>query len=242
MPVLMLRLDAPLMSFGGVLVDQHNSTDRFPGRSMITGLLANALGWHHGDSNSLNDLQARMSYAARWDVAAQPLRDYHTVDLGQNHLAHDGWTTRGKPEHRGKGTATKGTHQRERHYLANGVATIAVTLAAGNPDVAVLAEAVRHPARPIFIGRKSCLPAAPLLLGVRETNDVYQALAAEPRDPRAPKDAHRFEACWPPGPTAPNFDPRQQELRTDDRDWLTQAHVGMRSMVIGYLTGVPPCT
>lgn len=243
MACLMLRLDAPLMSFGGVLVDQHNPTDRFPGRSMLTGLLANALGWHHRDTEALNALQARIQYAARWDVPPQPLRDYHTVDLGQEHLANPGWTTHGIPEHREGGSAKKRTHQRNRHYWANGVMTVALVLEAGNPDVATLATALRHPARPLFIGRKACLPAGPLLLGLRETDNAYRALADEPRAPRAPSDAVRFEACWPPGAADTTaIDSRAQQLRTDDRNWRGQAHVGLRPMVTGYLTEVPPCT
>ncbi|ABI56304.1 CRISPR-associated protein, Cas5e family [Alkalilimnicola ehrlichii MLHE-1] len=242
MPCLILRLDAPLMSFGGVLVDQHNPTDRFPGRSMLTGMLANALGWHHQDTEALNSLQARISYAARWDVPPEPLRDYQTVDLGQTHLANPGWTTRGAPEHREGGTAKRGIHQRDRHYWANGVMTVAVTVPPGEPNVATLAAALRHPARPLFIGRKACLPAAPVLLRVRESDDAYHVLASEPRDPRAAADTRFFEACWPPGTTAPATESRQRQNRTDDRDWRTQAHVGLRPMITGYLTEVPPCT
>jgi CRISPR-associated Cas5-like protein len=37
MDILLLRFDAPLMSFGGVMVDQHGPTDRFPGLAMLTG-------------------------------------------------------------------------------------------------------------------------------------------------------------------------------------------------------------
>jgi len=48
MKALVLRLDAPMMSFGGVMVDQHGVIDRFPGVALLTGLIANALGWHHG--------------------------------------------------------------------------------------------------------------------------------------------------------------------------------------------------
>jgi len=35
--VILLRFDAPLMSFGGVLVDEHGVTRQFPGASMLTG-------------------------------------------------------------------------------------------------------------------------------------------------------------------------------------------------------------
>jgi len=53
MKALILRLDAPLMSFGGVMIDQHGFIERFPGTSLLTGLVANALGWGHGDYERL---------------------------------------------------------------------------------------------------------------------------------------------------------------------------------------------
>lgn len=239
---LLLRFDAPLMSFGGVLVDQHNPTDRFPGRALLCGLIGNALGWHHADSEALDALQARIVYAARWDVQPEALRDYHTVDLGQPHLAAPGWTSRGEPEHREGGSSKKATHQRYRHYWANGVLTIALTLLAGEPDIERVGGALQHPARPLFIGRKACLPASRLVLGFRDAPNSLAALQAEPRDSRAPAQEQRFEACWPPGCVEPTLEARQLERWTDERDWHAQAHVGQRAMVIGHIDGVPLCT
>lgn len=243
MRCLMLRFDAPLMSFGGVLVDQHNRTERFPGRAMLTGLIANALGWHHGDAEALNDLQSRIEYAARWDVPPTPLRDYHTVDLGQLHLAQPGWTTRGVPEHREGGErARKGTHQRYRHYWADGVMTLALTLHEGFPDLDAVTAALQRPARPLFLGRKTCLPAGRLVVGQRKAANTLSALKAEPRDGRALPEAERFEACWPPGYEDTQTEARQRENRTEDRDWRIQAHVGLRPLIVGHISEVPPCT
>lgn len=97
MDILLLRFDAPLMSFGTVMVDQHGPIDRFPGLSLLAGLFGNALGYRHGDGPALDALQSRIEYAARWDIEPQPLLDYHTVDLGQPKMAEPGWTTRGNP-------------------------------------------------------------------------------------------------------------------------------------------------
>jgi len=242
MRCLMLRLDAPLMSFGGVLVDQHNRTERFPGKAMLTGLIANALGWQHSDAEALNELQSRVDYAARWDVSPTPLRDYHTVDLGQDHLRRPGWTTRGIPEHRDGGSSNTGTHQRYRHYWAGGLMTVAVTLREGVPDLEAVTVALQRPARPLFLGRKACLPAAPLVLGRREAMNTLSALKAEPRDKRASPEMDRFEACWPPGCEDAQTETRQRQRWTDERDWRIQAHVGLRSMIVGHIEGVPPCT
>jgi len=121
MDCLMLRFDAPLMSFGAVVVDQLNPTWRFPGASMLTGLLGNALGWDHRQTALLQSLQRRLRFAARWDAEPEPLTEYQTVDLGQDFMQDTGWTTRGWREDRGTGDATRGTHQRWRDHWANGV-------------------------------------------------------------------------------------------------------------------------
>lgn len=236
MRVLLLRFDAPLMSFGGVMVDQHGPTDRFPGTSLLTGLFGNALGWRHGDADRLEALQARIEYAARWDVAPEPLLDYHTVELGQPKMREAGWTTRGEPEHRSGGDdARYGTHIRLRHYWANGVMTVAVALNGENhPTIDDLARALQEPARPLFIGRKTCLPSAPILLDDVDATDVLTALRNAPPSARGPQQAApEMEACWPVrlGETATS----RRVAVYDHRDWRNQIHAGRRMRIEGLL-------
>ncbi len=235
MNALILRFDAPLMSFGGVMVDQHGPTDRFPGLAMLTGLFANALGYQHGDFELLQALQARIRYAARWDLEPEPVVDYHTVDLGQPKMKGYaegkeplGWTTRGKPEGRGKGDATKETHIRYRHYWANGIMTLAVALEGDDvPNLDDLEHALHRPARPLFLGRKTCLPAAPILLTKIQATDLLEALCHHPIHPRAIKsDQKSLSACWPaniPGGTQAHI-----ISRYDQREWCNQIHAGRR--------------
>lgn len=184
MEVLLLELDAPLMSFGGVMVDARGDTQDFPALSMLTGLLANALGYRHGDTGRLERLQERLRYAVREDRRGRRLRDFQTLDLGQDFL-RQGWTTRGAPERRSGGTAKTGTHIRERWYLAGALYLVAVTLepAAEEPTLEDLEEALRQPARPLFLGRKSCLPARPLVgpgAARRKAGSLYEALCSAP--------------------------------------------------------------
>lgn len=243
MACLLLRFEAPLMSFGGVLVDHHNVTERYPASSMLAGLIANALGYGHADTTATDAIQARLIFAARWDVEPTALVDYHTVDLGQDHLREPGWTTRGQPEHREGGAAARmGTHQRYRHYLANGVMTLSLTLRAGeDPAVESVQAALRKPARPLFIGRKTCLPSSRLLLGRRDTDDVLSALAKEPAHHRAARGVS-MPACWPPGYKCDTAVARTKRAVSDQRDWSTQLHVGARSVIEGELNEVPRCT
>lgn len=233
MDVLLLRLDAPLMSFGAVVVDQNHSVWRFPGVAMLTGLLGNALGWDHRDTRRLQALQDRLRFAARWDAEPELLTDYQTVDLGQDFMIGTGWTTRGRREDRGKGDATTGTHIRYRDHWANGVATIALALdGEGEPGLAALEQALRCPARPLFLGRKPCLPAGPLLLGRRKAEGVRAALAAEPLADIGPRRRPgRIPALWP----LDEGEGSQAEERYATRDWRNNIHRGTERHAVGFL-------
>ena len=233
MDVLMLRFDAPLMSFGAVVVDQKNPTWRFPGSAMLTGLLANALGWDHRDTDRLQVLQERLRFAARWDAEPELLTEYQTVDLGQPFMVDSGWTTRGKREDRKGGSAATGTHQRWRDHWANGVATVALALdGEGSPSLEDLERALRSPARPLFLGRKPCLPAGPIFIGHRNARGVKTALASEPLADRGNrKRPARIEALWPLDEGAGIG----TEERFDQRDWHNNIHRGSRRYAVGLL-------
>ena len=241
MRAIILRLDAPMMSFGTVLVDHHGVIDRFPGTAMLCGMLANALGWYHGDFERLQGLQSRIRYAARWDVKPRRMVDYHTVDLGQEKMREQGWTTRGVPEHRQGGSGAKfGTHQRYRHYWTDGLMTVALELLGDDkPDLDTVASALQQPARPLFLGRKTCSPARPLLdplSPVIKGQDLLKILSqvqfwdryGEPTQPTDPA-----EACWP----AELGTSTRGEIRQvyDLRDWTNQITTGGRLRAEGLL-------
>ncbi|HNB69364.1 type I-E CRISPR-associated protein Cas5/CasD [Accumulibacter sp.] len=244
MDALILRFDAPLMSFGGVRVDQHNVSERFPGLSLFAGLLSNALGWHHRDGDRIGHLQERLVVASRWDILGEAIVDYHTVDLGQPKMREAGWTTRGKPEHRDGGPDARfGTHQRYRHYWANGALTSALLLAPADdsPTLEALESALRRPARPLFLGRKTCLPGAPILLGRRSGTDVLSILKSVPRATCAHRPAPpTMAARWP----ANLGQAREEQIRPihDQRDWHNQWHAGSRQVAEGLITETPSCT
>lgn len=246
MKALILRLDAPMMSFGTVTVDQHGFIDRFPGAATLCGLMANSLGWHHREHQRLQALQARIQYAARWDVPPQHHVDYQTVELGQPKMANPGWTTRGEREHRG-GLAKFETHQRYRHYWVDGLMTVALTLVGeGEPTLEALHNALKQPARPLFLGRKACLPARPLLdpqTPLLAGEDLVSVLQQVPVWNRrgTPETSHGWcEACWP-AELGFGTD-RHGEIRRvfDLRDWANQLPAGSRWRAEGTLrVGAP---
>lgn len=226
--VLVLRLDAPLQSFGDVVVDQRGATRPFPGLSMVAGLLGNALGYHHADVSALHSLQDRLRLAVRCDRPGVRVTDFQTVDLGRPFMV-EGWTTRGYAETRGHGSSD--THIRYRDYWADAVFTVALTLndPATGPSVAGIARALSAPERPLFIGRKACLPAAPLLAGVVEAPSLLAALS---RFPRIGRERWRGSGdqpleAWVPGDE--DVEVVAEEIPVvDERDWANQLVVGRR--------------
>ena len=236
MDILILRLDAPLMSFGGVAVDNLGPTEMFPTQSMLTGLIGNALGYDHSQWQQLQRLQDRIRYAARQDRAGTRLADFQTVALGQEHLVDRGWTTQGVRENRA-GASGKGTHIRYRDYLADAAYTVALALLPGDPSLERVEHALRFPERPLFFGRKPCLPAGlPIVVGQVQAESLLQALRQAP--PIRPAEAHdtgptELPAIWPADEPHPGQG--QPQTITDTRDWVNQVHVGRRLVHRGFL-------
>lgn len=234
--ILVLRFDAPLVSFGAPAIDQNGVVQPFPALSMLAGLLANALGWDHRDADQLNALQERVRYAARIDREGEALVDYQTVDLGMDWMLPEkaGWTTRGRIAAR-DGANSDGTHQRYRHYRADSLHTVAVTLVGDDgPTIDEVAEALRCPARPLFIGRKCCLPAAPLLVQVTDARSLVGLLASIPRTLRS--DSGRLRAFWWDGDEPEGAAGESRVLPvSDERDWRNRVHVGRRLMREGHV-------
>jgi len=234
MNILLLRFTGPLISFGAPIVDHHGVIQQYPALSMICGLLGNALGYDHSEAERLQRLQERIRYASRRDRAGERMRDYQTVDLGADYMDDDlAWTTRGELERRKGGSASSGTHIRLRHYWADAAHTVALTLerADEKPTVRDLRDALEAPERPLFIGRKTCLPSEPLLLGTIQADGLLDALRRAPLADD-PDDRERCMAWWPSHPDA-DEDRASQRVVTDSRDWTNQIHVGQRWIAFG---------
>lgn len=236
MRIVVLRFDAPLVSFGAPAIDQNGVVQAFPALSMLTGLIGNALGWDHRDVSKLDRLQDRLRYAARIDRRGEAFVDYQTVDLGADWMLPEkaGWTTRGRVARR-TGASGEATHQRYRHYRADSLHTVALTAVGDNrPSLDEVADAVRAPARPLFVGRKCCLPAAPMLVGLVDALSLLDVLASLPRTTRS--DTGLLPAFWWDGDEATAAVGSSRVLPvTDERDWRNRVHVGRRFMREGHV-------
>jgi len=151
MSTLLLRLAAPLQSWGLDAKFDRRSTERVPTKSGVIGLIAAALGRRRNEC--IKDLQ-NLRFGVRVDREGVLVRDYHTA----------------KSE-----TAAYVT---QRYYLAD-----AVFLAGLEGDEELLSDiehALKHPAFPLFLGRRSCPPEGRVSLGVRFRKSLLEALQEEP--------------------------------------------------------------
>lgn len=177
---LLLRLEAPMLSLGSMAVDQRRPIQRWPAASMLTGLIGNALGYCRTEPMRLDRLQARLRWAARIDRPGVPFTDFQTAQLDRS---DQGWTTGGTVEERAGGPDTYNSpHIRWRDYRADASLAVALRLDDADevPTLADLAAALNRPARPLFIGRKNCLPSQRMLIGLTDAADVVAALAQVP--------------------------------------------------------------
>lgn len=153
MTVLLLRLAAPLQSWGTSSRFVRRNTDRAPSRSGIIGLLAAAQGRRRTDS--IEDLLC-LRIGVRIEQPGRLERDFHTA-------------------HTRDGAVPMPLSYR--FYLADAAFLAAIE---GPPAVLEgLRDALTRPAFPLYLGRRSCPPAGPLTLGLRD-GDVPTVLREEP--------------------------------------------------------------
>ncbi len=152
MSTLLLRLAAPLQSWGVASKFDSRDTAREPTKSGVIGLLAAALG--RSRIENLDDLK-ELYFGVRIDQPGKLLRDYHTAR--QKKKAASFVTTR--------------------YYLADAV--FLVGLEGEEELLQNLAVALQNPVFPLYLGRRSCPPEGRLVLGLREWA-LQQAIEEEP--------------------------------------------------------------
>ncbi len=155
MSTLLLRLAAPMQSWGSTSKFDRRLTGLEPTKSGVIGLLACAMGLRRG--SSLGRFES-LKFGVRVDQAGHLGNDYQIVQEMTQNKTRSTWVT-------------------HRYYLFD-----AVFLAALEGEDSLLAEiktALSQPVFPIFLGRRSCPPSGPLVLGIRDTS-LEESLHTEP--------------------------------------------------------------
>lgn len=150
MSTLLLRFAGPMQAWGADSRFDIRKTNREPTKSGVVGLLAAALGMRRDEP--LDELAA-LRFGVRVDREGVLLRDFHMV----------------------KGE--KSSYVTTRYYLCDAAFLVGLY----SRDEALmerLEDAVRHPAYPLFLGRRSCPPEGRLCLGLRDM-ELEEALRAE---------------------------------------------------------------
>jgi CRISPR system Cascade subunit CasD len=233
-----IRLEGSLIAFGAPIVDNFGFVQDFPGKSTIVGLLGNALGYDRSDSDKLNRLQSRICYAVRLDRFNPESRfyDFQTAKLEASDKA---WTTRGTSEGRAGGAPTYlGYHLRYRYHDSDASVSVLLELKESSrtddPSIQDLAHALMYPARPLFLGRKACLPSAYLMSGILDADHFEDALRRAPLPSDLTQRPERLVAYWPDKTerAAAARDVGKIET-TDCRDWKVGTHMGTTSWIRG---------
>lgn len=159
MATLLLRLAAPMQSWGMDSKFEVRKTNREPTKSGVIGLLAAALGVRRDEEEALQRLN-RLRFGVRVDQEGKLLVDYQTVKkVGKSKTDNKSYVT-------------------WRYYLADAIFLVGLE----SDDTEVLKElltALQAPAFPLFLGRRSCTPTLPICWGIRD-GMLEQVLREEP--------------------------------------------------------------
>lgn len=168
--VLLLCLAGPLQSWGAASRHMTRGTLPMPTKSGVIGMVAGALGRQRGAD--ISDL-ATMRFGVRTDQPGRLLADYHTVS-GASHAPQDPARQRLPTADGSTLRPENSTKVTRRYYLADAVFLAGLE---GRPDsVAAIAEALRWPRFGLYLGRRSCPPARPVLLAVLPGSSLDEAL------------------------------------------------------------------
>jgi CRISPR system Cascade subunit CasD len=164
---LALRLEGPLQSWGFDSQFNRRNTGLMPTKSAIAGICCAALGYERGSELEMDFLvsftNVRMTAIAiprtidtkdrKHELPVRRVQDYHTV---QN--------TR-----RANGSINNDCVLTHRHYLTD--AAFGVVLEGAAELLGNIAVALENPVWGVWLGRKACIPTAPVFAGLHKNRD-----------------------------------------------------------------------
>ena len=183
-PILLLRLEGPSQSWGTRARWDVRDTGLEPTKSGVVGLLGAALGVKRGDKR-LEELDRDLRFGVRVDCPGVRSTDYHTVTGYHRTAAGDFKHREGKARSLQKAEKhAEATIVSERDYLEDASFLVALASVSDSPRereemLGVLADALKSPKWPLFLGRKACVPSCPILKGLPEEYEGLEAALRE---------------------------------------------------------------
>ena len=178
---LALYLRAPLQSWGASSKFGDRGTIDAPTRSGLFGLIAAACGIDKNDETADREW---LAHAAKLSLTVLAFRrgdrltDYHTV--GARYSKNDPWQRRMIPTRAEDGKPKDYPTETHRDYLTDSV--FGAVISGDDELVAKMAEGLANPVWGVWLGRKSCIPTEPILVGLFDSDEAArQALDARLR-------------------------------------------------------------
>lgn len=198
MEFLVFRLQAPLSSWGDTAVGEYRGTYEHPGESALIGLVGAALGIRREDEAAHTALQQGYGLAVGVQSSGKLLRDYHTAQV-PGRAALKGRPHATRRDELGAPKDDLNTILSTRDYRQEAASLIAIQPTSDAPyALEVLADALRKPQFVLYLGRKSCPPAAPLHPLVIAADSALAAFEEYRKRLNDQRDAHKDRHGRPP--------------------------------------------
>lgn len=141
-----------MQSWGSASLFDTRETDYAPTKSGVVGMLAAALGRKR--DASLEDLTS-IKYGVRIDRQGERVTDFQITDMGEKFNSNLSYRT----------------------YLCDAIFLVGLECD-DRSKLEELEYALKNPVYALFLGRRSCPPGLPLVLGIHE-KELYEALCQE---------------------------------------------------------------
>lgn len=229
---LLFHLYGPMVSWGDTAVGEFRPSHSHPTRSAVLGLVAAALGIRRHEEERLHALERSCLVAVRLDAPGEVLRDYHTTQVPPKQRKVRHYTRRDELK-----ASKLHTILSQRDYRTDAAATVALAAMADAPfQLQQIADSLKRPALPLYLGRKSCPLAMPLEPRMVRANDLKTAfntyLPVTEQLKKLTEDLHQYgqgipgsdhvQYYWEEGETTPGITaqmiyPRRDRLRNRER-------------------------
>lgn len=168
--VLVLRITAPLQSWGSKSKFNTRLTENEPTKSGIIGMIAAAFGWNR--EHPISELSENLRFGVREDRPGRHLIDYQVAREEKN------------------ATVTY------RHYLNDAVFLVGLE---GESDlIEKISNALKNPYYPLYLGRRSCPPSGKLVLDIKKDTTLEQILENYPLLAQKNNDNEKFRIIIEP--------------------------------------------